>query len=118
MRHIQLVESWSLSICRRHVLDRSTAGGAKTVRQVQLFGDFSDREFAEWVVDFVDSNGGEADRCSDLVPEDGCRGVPNVSVDELAGNDAVAEEGLTIGEVSVRGASIGGGIVPGSRGEL
>ena len=44
--------------------------------------------------------------------EDGGAGVSEVRVDELAGNDAMAEEGLSIREVGVGEAGVGGGIVP------
>ena len=44
--------------------------------------------------------------------EDGGAGISEVGVDELAGNDAMAEEGLSICEVSIGKAGVGGGIVP------
>ena len=47
-----------------------------------------------------------------LVPEDNGAGGAGVCIDELTRDDTVAEEGLTIGEVCVRLASVGGGIEP------
>jgi len=46
------------------------------------------------------------------VAEDCGRRVAKVSVDELAGDDSVSEEGLTVGEVGVGLTGVGGGIVP------
>ena len=64
------------------------------------------------MVDFVDANWGEADGCGHGVPEDRGRGVARVGVDELAGDDAVAIEGLAVREVGVGEACVGGGVQP------
>lgn len=47
-----------------------------------------------------------------FVPEDGGAAVVDVGVDELAGNDLIAVEGLTVGEVGVGSTGVGRGIVP------
>lgn len=40
----------------------------------------------------------------------GC--IAEVGIDELTGDDLVPVEGLTVGEVGVRLAGVGGGVVP------
>ena len=46
------------------------------------------------------------------------RGVPGIRVDELAWDDAVPEEGLSVCEVSIGLASVRAGVVPASLGEF
>lgn len=48
------------------------------------------------MVDFVDSDRGDADGCGYFVAEDGRCGVADVCIDELTGDYAVAVEGLTV----------------------
>lgn len=55
---------------------------------------------------------GRVEGSGTFMSEDGGAGVADVCVDELAGDDLVAVEGLTIGEVGVGLAGVGGGIVP------
>lgn len=50
--------------------------------------------------------------------EDGGRGVAEVGVDQLTRDNAVTVEGLTVREVGVGLAGVGGGVVPASLGEL
>ena len=112
VRHVQLVEAGPGAVGGGDVLDGGGAGGGEAVGQVELLGDFGDRQFAEGVVDLVDADGGEADRRGDLVPEDGGAGGADIGIDELAGDDLVAVEGLSVGEVGVGGAGVGGCIEP------
>ncbi len=112
MRHVELEEAraGAVSFCNR--FDGRGARGAKAVGEVEFFGHGCDGQFAERVVDFVDADWGEADGGGDFVAEDCGRRVAKVSVDELAGDDSVSEEGLTVGEVGVGLTGVGGGIVP------
>ena len=98
--HVELVETGALAICGGDVFDWGRAGGGEAVREVELFGDGGDGEFAEGVVDFVDANGGEAEGGGHFMAEDCGGGVTEVGVDELAGNDTVTEEGLAWEHVS------------------
>ena len=61
MGHIELIEPWALAICFRNFLNRVAAGGAEGVREVELIGDFGNREFAIFVVDFIDADWSKAD---------------------------------------------------------
>jgi len=83
-----------LAVCFGDFLDWVGAGGRKAVREVEFFGDGGDGDLASGVVDFVYANGGEADRGGDFVAKDCGGGVADISIDELSGDDAVAEEGL------------------------
>ena len=69
-------------------------------------------ELTGGVVDPIDADRGEADGCCELVTEEGCSGVTDVGVDELARDDLVAVEGCTVGGVCPAYAGIAGGIVP------
>ncbi len=92
--HVELVEAGALAVCFGDFLDWVGAGGRKAVREVEFFGDGGDGDLASGVVDFVYANGGEADRGGDFVAKDCGGGVADISIDELSGDDAVAEEGL------------------------
>lgn len=61
MGHIELIESWALAICFCNFLNRVAAGGAESVREVELIGDFGDGEFAIFVVDFIDADWSKTD---------------------------------------------------------
>lgn len=50
--------------------------------------------------------------CETFVSEDGGTGIAKISVDELPGNDLMAVESLAVGEMGIRLAGIGRGIVP------
>jgi len=125
--HVELVEAGSLAVCFGNFLDGVRAGGGEAIGEVEFFGDGGDGDLAGGVVDFVYADRGEADGGGDLVAEDCSGGVAEVGVDELSGDDAVTVEGLawaclaelrmvemelTVGEMGVRLASIGGGIEP------
>ena len=64
------------------------------------------------MIDFVDANGGKANGSGDLVPENGRARITKVGVNQLAGDDAVTEESLAVGQVRVREAGVGGRIIP------
>lgn len=97
VRHVELVEAGAFAVGGRDVFDGCAARGAEAVGEVELFGDLSDGQFAQRVVDFVDADRRKADWRRHFVPEDRRRRVPDVGVDELAGDDAVPEEGLAVG---------------------
>lgn len=74
--------------------DRGGPGGGEAIGEVELLSDFSYRELAEWVVDFVYPNWGKSDWGGDFVAKYcGCR-IAEVGVDELAGDYSMAEKGL------------------------
>ena len=64
------------------------------------------------MVDLVDADGREADGCCEAVAEESAGGVALVGVDELAGDQAVAVEGLAVGEVGVGLTCVGRGVQP------
>lgn len=80
-------------------------------REVELFGEFGDGQLAGRVVDFVGADGREAEGRGDFVAENCGGGVAGIGVNEHAWDDAVAVEGLTVGEVGGRHAGVGGGVV-------
>jgi len=118
MRKIELEESRTITIRFSYVLDRRAACCTQTIRQVQLASHFSHRNFGARVIDPVDANRSESDRCSYFVAKDCGSCVALVGVNEHTGDDAVAIEGLAIGGVCVRLASVGGGVVPAAEGKL
>lgn len=118
MRHIQLKEPRSLSIRLAHILNRTTPRRTQAVWQIQLFRYLGHGDLAVWVVDLVDADGREANGRGDLVAPDLGAGVALVGVAEHAWDDAVAVEGLAVGEVRGAAAGVGGGIVPAAFGEL
>ena len=74
--------------------DGGGPGGGEAIGEVELLSDFSYRELAEWVVDFVYPNWGKPDWGGDFVAKYcGCR-IAEVGVDELAGDYSMAEKGL------------------------
>lgn len=99
------------------VLDGAGAGGGEAVGEAELAGDAGDGELPLGVVDLVDADGGDAYGGGDGVAEEGGARGALVGVDELAGQDLVPEEGLAVGEVGVREAGVGGGVVPGGGGK-
>lgn len=117
MRLVQLEEPRGFTICSTNVLDRLAAGGGEAVGQIELFGNFGDGQLAGGVVDFVDAYGGKPDGSGDFVAEDFGGDVTRVGVDEHAWDDAVAVEGLAVGEVGGGHAGVGGGVVPAAFGE-
>jgi hypothetical protein len=112
VRHVKLEESRAFAVRSTDVFDGIGACGREAVRQIQFLRDLGDWEFAEGVVDLVDTYWGEANGCADFVAEDRGLGVAFVGVDEHARDDSVAVEGLSICEVGVGLASIRGGIIP------
>jgi hypothetical protein len=97
VRHVQLVEAYAvLAIRGCHVFDRGGACGGEAVGEIEFPGYFCDGELAEGMVDLVYADGGEADGRGDFVAEYGGGRVACVRVDELAGDYAVAEEGLPV----------------------
>ena len=112
VRHVQLVEAWALAIGFSDCFDGLRAGGGQRIRDVELLGNFCNGKLAEGVVDLVDAYWGDAYWGGDFVAKDGGTGSAGICVYELPGDNAVPEEGLTVGEVGVRLASIGGGVVP------
>jgi hypothetical protein len=109
VRHVELEEPHAAFFppCARvigppDVFNRLAARRAETIRQSQFAGDSSEGQFAVRVVDFINPEGREADGRRYLVPEYvRCR-VALVRVDEHAGHDAVAVEGLAVRCVRVR----------------
>lgn len=74
--------------------DGGGPGRGEAIGEVELVSDFGYGQFAKWVVNFVYSNGGEADWGGNFVAKY-CRcGVAEIGVDELAGDYSMAEEGL------------------------
>jgi hypothetical protein len=112
VRLVELEETRAFAVGFADVFDRLAASCGQAVRQVELFGYFCHGELAEWVVDFVDADGCEADGRGDLVPENLGGGVALVGVLEHARDDAVAVEGLSVCEVRCGHACVGGGVVP------
>lgn len=112
VRHVELKETRPCAIGFCDVFDGGRTGGAEAVGKVEFFGDGRDGELAVLVVDFVNADWCKAYGRGDFVAKDCGRGVAEVGVDELAGDDAMPEEGLAVGEVSVRLAGIGGCIQP------
>lgn len=53
------------------------------------------------MVDFVDTDRGYAKRSSDFLTEKRGSRRALISIDELMGDDLMAEEGLSVGEVGV-----------------
>lgn len=78
-----------------YFLDRVAAGCTEYVGEVELFGDFGNRYFAKWIVDFVDADRSEPDGCRHFVAEDHSTGISEVRVDQLPWDNSVAEESLT-----------------------
>ena len=111
--HVELVEAGALTVGFGDCFDRVGASGRETVREIQFLGDGSDGDFAGWVIDLVNADRGETDRGRHFMAEDSGRGVTEISIDELPGDDTVAEEGLSIGEVGIGLTGIGGSIIPG-----
>ena len=70
------------------------------------------------MVDFVYADRCKADGRGDFVAPDLGAGVALLRVAEHTWDDAVAVEGLTVGEVGGRRSGVGGGIVPAALGEL
>ena len=99
-------------IGRGDIFDRRTARRAQSIHEAQLACDFCNRQLALGMVDLVDSDRGEPDGCSAFMSKQrgGC--VTVVGVDELGGDDTVAEEGLTVCEVGVREAGVAFGVRP------
>ena len=64
------------------------------------------------MVDLVYADRGEAYGRRDAMAEDGGCGIASVSVDEHAGDYAVAVEGLAVCEVGVGLPGVRGGVVP------
>lgn len=76
------------------LFDGGGPGGGEAIGQIELLSDFSYRQFAEWVVDFVYPNRGEAEWSGDFVAEY-CRcGVAEVGVDELTRDYSMTEKCL------------------------
>lgn len=97
VRHVQLVEPHAFRpVGGSDVLDGGGACGGEAVGEVEFPGYFCDGELAEGMVDLVYADGGEADGRGDFVAEYGGGRVACVRVDELAGDYAVAEEGLPV----------------------
>jgi len=70
------------------------------------------------VVDLVDADWGKTNWCRCLVSPYLVGGVTLVCVDELAWDDAVTEESLSVGEMGGGIACVAGGVVPSRLGEL
>ena len=64
------------------------------------------------MVDLVDTDWRETNRSRSLVAPDLVSGVTLICVDKLVWNDAVTEEGLSVGEVGSGIAGIAGCVVP------
>jgi hypothetical protein len=118
VRLVQLEKPRAFAISFPDVLNRLAASCGQAVRQIKLFGYFCHGELAEWVVDFVDADGREADGRGNFVSKDLGGGVALVGVLQHARDDAVAVEGLSVGEVCGGHACVGGGVVPAAFGEL
>ena len=112
MRQVKLEETRTITIRLAHILNRRAACCTQAVRQVQLSCHFSNWNLRARVVDPVDANRSKPDRRSYLVAEDSGGSVAFVSVNEHTGNDPVAVEGLAVGCMCGRLASIRGGVVP------
>ncbi|KAH4195804.1 hypothetical protein HBI25_050610 [Parastagonospora nodorum] len=113
VRHVELEEPHAVSFpsCARVIgppdgFNRLAARRAETIWQSQFAGDSGDGQFAVRMVDFIDPDGREADGRRYLVPEYVRRRIALVRVDEHAGHDAVAVEGLAIRCMRMRGARI------------
>ena len=59
------------------------------------------------MVNLVDADGSYAERSSDLLTKQSRPGRSLVGVDELTGDDLVAEKRLTVGEMGVRESRVG-----------
>jgi hypothetical protein len=112
VRHVQLEEARALSVSSTDILNGLRASSTQTIWQVKFFGDLCYRELSKRVVDLVDTDGRESNRCASLVTPDFPSRVALVGVDQHARDDAMAVESLTVGQMCCRVASIGGGIVP------
>ena len=64
------------------------------------------------MIDLIYTDRSEADGGTDFLAEDGGFGVPDVGIDEHTRNNTVSVEGLSISEMSVGLAGVGGGVVP------
>lgn len=113
VRHVQLEEARSVPVGCADVFDRCAARRGQTVGEVEFARDLGDGDLALVVVDFVDADRCEPDGCGYLVAEDfgGC--IPQVRVYQLVGDDPVAVEGLSVGQVSIGHACVGRCIEPG-----
>ena len=106
-----MVEAGTIAVGLGDLFYGIAAGCAESVGEVELSGYFGNGEFAVFVVNFVNANGGEADRGGDweggsvrwtnvaygeatFVAEDAGSGIAKIGVDELSGYDSVTEEGL------------------------
>lgn len=112
VRHVQLEEAWAIPVGRGDLLNRRASCGGEAVGQVELSGHLSDGELGQVVVDLVDSDGCEPNGRRNLVAKylGGC--VAEVCVNKLSRDNAVPEEGLPVGKMSVRLPSIRGCIEP------
>ncbi len=61
MGHVELVEAGTIAVGLGDLFDGIATGCAESVGEVELSGYFGDGEFAVLVVDFIYTNGGEAD---------------------------------------------------------
>ena len=95
MGHVQLEKARCLAVCFGNFLDGLRAGSREGVREIELFGDSGDGEFAVFVVDFVDAYGSEADGCGDLMIEDLGARVAKIGVDKLPWYYSMAVKGLS-----------------------
>lgn len=94
MGEIELEKPGAGAVGCSDFFDGGGPGRGEAIGEVELVSDFGYGQFAKWVVNFVYSNGGEADWGGNFVAKY-CRcGVAEIGVDELAGDYSVAEEGL------------------------
>jgi hypothetical protein len=81
MTLVKLEKSRTVAVGLSHVFDAVAASGRKAVWEVQLLGDFCNRQFARWMVDSVYSNWCESQWGRYFVSKDLGRRVPDVGVD-------------------------------------
>ena len=108
--HVELVEAGTLTVGFGDCFDGVGASGRETVREIQFLGDSSNGDFASRVIDFINANRGETDGGGHFVAKDSGCGITEISINKLPGDDTVAEEGLSIGEVGIGLTSVGGSI--------
>jgi len=112
MWHVQLEKPNPALIRFADVFNRLAACSTKTVWQVELSSYLSDRQFACWVVNLVDTDWRETDWSGDGMPETrpGCVAV--VCIDEHTWDNAVAVEGLSVCGMCGGLSGVGRGIEP------
>lgn len=81
MRHVELEETWALSIGGADILDGLRASSAQTIRQVQFLCNLCNGKLSQRVVDLVDADRRKSNRGAGLVAPDLPAGVALVGVD-------------------------------------